>query len=83
MLIEASDPPVWWVDYLACISRETGWSAEFILWDLPYALGMGIMHAAGIFHGSVMRLVEGEEKGVQEMRAEFATLKEKYLSRMD
>ena len=57
-----SDEPHWAVIYLATIARETAWSSHFILWELPMVQGLGILHVAGIHHGSVMVWVDGAER---------------------
>lgn len=65
--------------YLAGVARETGWSDRFILWRLPMAKGLGILHAAGIAAGVTMEFDRGRgEPGTGEtMREKFARMKRK------
>jgi hypothetical protein len=64
--------------YLAGIARETGWSDRFILWRLPMAKGLGILHASGIAAGVAMKFDRGRkaERGTAEtMREKFQRIK--------
>jgi hypothetical protein len=40
--------------YAANVAAETGWSCEFVLWELSFAVGLGVMHAAGVRNGETM-----------------------------
>lgn len=44
---------------MADLARLTGWSRAYLLWELPYGSGLGLIHSDGIFHGSTMKLVAG------------------------
>jgi len=69
------------VSYLATVARETGWSAQYILWELPYALGLGIEHAAAIYNGEKMELCEGGgggESNRELMAADLAEVRARY-----
>lgn len=42
---------------MTTLARITGWSRDYILWRLPYAAGLGMIHAELIHQGEVVRYV--------------------------
>lgn len=79
---EPGDDPVWWCAYVTGISAATGWLEDFILWELPYARGLGYVHAIAVSHGQEMELVAGrdwvEDEGRGGMRDGFETMRERW-----
>jgi hypothetical protein len=43
---------------VAGLARLTGWSLDYLLWELPYAAGLELMHAEMVYHGQEVRKVE-------------------------
>ena len=39
---------------------------EFILWELPFSAGLGLLHAEGIFHGAKLQYVYGRSSAQPE-----------------
>ncbi len=37
--------PVWVASYVVGLAMNTGWTEEFILWDLPLSRGLQYQHA--------------------------------------
>ncbi len=74
------------MSYLATVARETGWGYDFIVWKLPYAVGLGIMHAAAGFHGSPQEYLDGDAPGagpgpvaaVEAVAADLAVVRARY-----
>jgi len=67
---------------LATIARATGWSRRYILWELPYAAGLGMVHAEAMHHGNVMVFCEKREapgKGLG-VREQLAMVRERVAS---
>lgn len=71
------------MSYLATIAKETAWSMSFILWELPYSTGLGLIHAAGIRRGVAMELVNGpaEDEGSDGLREAFEAMRSRYAAR--
>lgn len=73
--------PAWWIVYLATVARETGWTAEHILWALPYALGLGIVHVARAYNGEPMEWADGRAgEGADTLRAQLAQVRARYAA---
>lgn len=53
---------------------------SFILWELPYATGLGLIHSAAIRKGVAMELVSCPEKPDESegLREAFAAMRERY-----
>jgi|DEB0MinimDraft_4_1074332.scaffolds.fasta_scaffold271294_1 hypothetical protein len=53
---------------------------DFILWELPYATGLGLIHSAAIRKGVAMELVSCPEKPDESegLREAFAAMRERY-----
>ena len=47
--------PGWKATYVLVIAAKSGWSEEFIRWDLPLARGMAYYHAARLLDGEKCR----------------------------
>ena len=47
------------------ITRATGWSRDYILWDLPLAHGLQIQHCEGMFQGEILDWADGSQSGEQ------------------
>lgn len=54
---------------MATLARETGWSRDFILWELPYSMGLGIEHSAALFHGCEREFSAARVSGGETARA--------------
>ena len=71
------------MSYLGVLAKETGWTMDFVLWSLPYATGLGIVHAAAVRRGVAMEFVEargieGAESDLEMMRGDFERMKESH-----
>jgi len=47
--------PVWEAEYVVVIAARTGWTEEFIRWELPLCRGWAYYHAAMLMDGQRMR----------------------------
>lgn len=68
------------MSYLTTIARATGWGRRYILWELPYATGLGICHAEAMHHGQAMVFCERREQrspagGGMSVREQMATVR--------
>jgi hypothetical protein len=65
------------LSYLATVAKVTAWSMDFILWGLPYATGLGLVHAAAVRNGQAMEFAvsRGEEEPEEDLRARFARMR--------
>lgn len=46
---------------MTSITRISGWSLEYILWELPYAAGLGMLHAEARYNDQDVVFVNGSE----------------------
>ncbi len=44
--------PVWVASYVVGLAMNTGWSEDFILWQLPLSRGLQYQHAALYANGA-------------------------------
>jgi len=59
--------PAWPASYLVTIAAQTGWSRDFILWELPLSQGWQLQHAILIANGATT--VPLLETGIAELQA--------------
>jgi hypothetical protein len=45
-------PPAWVASYVIGLAMNTGWTEEFILWELPLSTGLQYQHAALYANGA-------------------------------
>ena len=57
--------PSWAASYLITLASHTGWSRDFILWELPLAQGFQLQHAVLIQSGATT--VPTLESGLAEL----------------
>jgi len=57
--------PVWEAQYIIVIAARTGWTEEFIRWELPLSRGYAYYHAARLLDGERMTWPGGSKKGTQ------------------
>ena len=64
--------------YITSVARISGWALDFILWELPYAAGLQMMHAEARYQGEEVEFVTpraevpdgGMQKAFAQLRAE-------------
>lgn len=62
---------------MTTISRISGWGYDFILWELPYAAGLGMLHADAVFNGQEVQFVLKQDiHKPTGMRATFRKMKD-------
>ena len=59
--------PSWTASYLITIASQTGWTRDFILWELPLSQGWQLQHAILIQNGATT--VPRLETGIAELEA--------------
>lgn len=70
--ISEKNHPAWLAAYLLTLSARTGWSYEFVLWELPLAAGIQLLHH--IHHGANIKVESTEpatERLFQELEAQL------------
>lgn len=63
--------------YITALARISSWPLEYILWRLPYAAGLQMMHAESRYQGQDVRLVHRSESTapVSGLRDDFQRMK--------
>lgn len=71
------------MSYLGAIAKETGWVMDFILWELPYATGLGLIHGAAIRKGVAMELRERRDEPdmTGSLREGFEAMRESFMAK--
>jgi len=59
--------PVWPATYIAMLASQTGWTRDFILWELPLSQGFQLQHAILVQQGATT--VPLLETGIAELQA--------------
>ena len=47
--------------YVTAVARVSSWPLEYILWGLPYAAGLQMMHAEARYQGEEVEFVVGRK----------------------
>ena len=62
--------PAWPASYVVGLAKNTGWSEQFILWELPLSKGLQYQHAALYAAGvKTVPSSEGLDKSFAEIEA--------------
>ncbi len=64
--------------YVSGIARVSGWPLEYILWRLPYAAGLQMMHAEARYQGQEVEFVHARTTAPDDgMKRAFTQLRAK------
>lgn len=64
--------PCWEAQYIIVIASKTGWSEDYIRWQLPLARGLAYYHAARLLDGEDCRWPNARSKA-----ADTSTLRDR------